>query len=134
MCHGDIKTIMKNYESTREKINKNGYNLEYYQNDFSDAGHRASIMKEFYRIILERCKNNRYKHKEIIDFLIKFNQFFTTNYDPLLYRFLLQIKEDGDIEKDEFYRDLERIHEGYITNLELCEDIPLRNIPQKTGI
>ena len=112
------------------KIEDNDYNLEAYQNEIQDEGYRSAIMTKFYETILRNCRV-RYKYKEVVSFLLNFSNFFTINYDPLLYRFLLQSKKNTIPDStDQFYGDLQDIHEGKITNISF-EDKPLNSLVKK---
>ena len=129
ITYDHIKRVMNLYEGLEEKIKQNNFNLEAYQNELEEMADRSTVITEFYRIILKRCRT-KYKHKEVISFLLSFKKFFTTNYDPLLYRFLLQSSK-SDINNDVFYRDLVTIHSGSISNITISNDIPLKAITQK---
>ncbi len=128
--YDDMKITMNEYEGLVEKIRTNGYNLEAYKNEILNAGHRASVTKEFYRTILRRCKAH-YKHEEVVCFLGHFNKYFTTNYDPLIYRFLLQFKKEDVDTRSRFYKDIKDVHSGEVTNLGAFDDRPLRAIAKR---
>ena len=49
-----------------------------------------------------------------MDFFMFFDKFFTTNYDPLLYRYLLDFKSASDIDNSSFIEDLDGINAGMI--------------------
>ena len=133
-----IKKIikMKRYKGTtlRRKFNKQKYdiNIELHVPEIRDVGHNSTIKKELYSDILNRCKYKKYKYKEVISFLSNFKNYYTTNYDPLLYSSLVHSKNDEDktlIESD-FCEDLRGIHKGQIT-FDTDESIPLRSITKK---
>ena len=126
-----IKKIMARYPELERKIRNSNFNLESHHQKLTSSEHLSTVMSEFYEIILNRCKT-RYKHKEVVLFLLNFNNFFTTNYDPLLYRFLLSAKELGDIDQnDSFFVDFKEIHDGTIVGMGSFENIPLSSITKK---
>ena len=127
--HDSTLKILGHYPRLKEKIEENDFNLECYQKEILGEGHRFALMENFYRTVLSRCRT-RYKHKEAITFLENFGRFFTINYDPLLYKFLLEFKGPKNISNsDEFYKDIETVHSGEVnTNL---ENMPLKALAKR---
>ena len=113
-----------------KQIKNNGYNLEAYQDGIENKHCRSAIMAKFYETILRNCRV-QYRHKETVDFLLNFSNFFTINYDPLLYRFLLQSKEISVLKSVErFYIDLKKIHDGELTDTGF-DNRPLKSVSKK---
>ena len=131
MGHRNIQEIINAYDGLWEKIRSDKYNLECHQRTLTIKGHRSTALSRFYEIILKRCRT-KYKEKETISFLSKFENFFTTNYDPLLYHFLLKAKIDTELDdQDSFYSDIAKIHSGRITGMIGFGDIRLKAITKK---
>ena len=125
--HDYVKDMLK--EEIQTKIEDNGFNLEAIQDEISEDYIKA-IMTKFYEIVLGKCRV-RYDNKSAVDFLLNFSKYYTTNYDPLLYRFLLEKKKDSDINtKSDFYNDLKEIHAGNIDIGEF-EKKPLKAVSKK---
>ena len=125
----NIKKIIK--KSVRKNIEGDNFNLEAHIEEIPQE-HRDTVMEKFYDVILKKCRKRIYRYKEVIRFFLKFDNFFTINYDPLLYRFLLNFKVNTASVESDLYRDLESIHAGIITEMEGFDDIPLRNKTKKS--
>ena len=114
----------------QKNIENDNFNLEAHIKKIPEM-YRGIVMERFYEVVLKRCKR-RIFNKEVIGFLGKFNKFFTINYDPLLYRFLLKPRIDDSVQQSELYRNLEAIHNGRITGMEDFDDILLKARPKKS--
>ena len=127
----NISDILNEYPEFLQNVIKNNCNIESCLDEIKNRGHHSTLQTELYRNILSKCRT-KYRYNETISFFLKFKKFFTTNYDPLLYRFLLQPKKASVDENESFYTDLKAIHDGNISDISICEEvIPLRAITKK---
>lgn len=123
LINDEFSTIMK----------KNNYNFELLikKSGIEEEACKL-ILDKFYGILLKKCQKPIYEYNELIKFLCKFNNYFTTNYDPLLYRYLLARKEQSDVTEDEFYKDLKKVHSGSTSfGGSGFQSIPLKAVPKK---
>ncbi len=88
-----------------------------------DKYHCAFVKEIFYDKILYQA-GGKYKRKAVAEFLYHFEQFFTTNYDPLLYLLLLSM-EGEEPEQDALYDKIQQIHDGSVQPEGEDEDTPL---------
>ena len=120
-----IKEIIS--DETKKYIEENNSNLEACLEKVSKE-HRNTVLTEFYREILDKCKKRIAKYNDLVKFFLLFNKFFTTNYDPLLYGFLLNNKSFTALDiQSQFYKDLKSIHDGEIKEMGPFDDIPLKS-------
>ena len=120
-----IKEIIS--DKTKKYIKENNSNLEACLEKVSKE-HRNTVLAEFYREILDKCKKRIAKYNSLVKFFLLFNKFFTINYDPLLYGFLLNNKSFTALDiQGQFYKDLKIIHDGKIKEMGPFENIPLKS-------
>lgn len=94
-----------------------------------DPYYLAFVKEIFYNKILQRVKR-RYNYGAVVDFLLLFDLYFTTNYDPLLYLLLLSMVGDPPA-KDRFYARIKQIHDSLVQTSEGETLTPLENLTKK---
>lgn len=106
-----IKLLLDNcmYGELKKKIEDFPGQMEIWIDQVQCPAHKAVIKEVLYRTILRRCQA-QFKYKEAIAFLQHFTEFYTTNYDPLLYLALLSVTSKEEIIKTPFYKAIEAIH------------------------
>ena len=95
----DINKILKKNNLSLKKVKKEEFNLERLVCKIKDEIHQETVLRGIYQTVLDRCKKPIKEHKTLMNFFESFDNFFTTNYDPLLYRFLLNFKSAEDTDE-----------------------------------
>ena len=129
--HASVKeSLKKNAPAIFESIDKQPEQIEKLISDGLDENSCRRFIKEiFYGKILQRC--NISPREQVLDFLGLFNNFFTTNYDPLLYLFLLKIKKRKLIDDNApYYRKVVQINAGEVS-IPKIDDFGEKSVPLK---
>ena len=104
-----IRNVREHNEEFDSSLESSCYNLENLINKFPEIS-KQTIRTEIYRTLLNRCRKRIKNHKKLINMLFNFNQFFTTNYDPLLYRFLLNFVRQEDV-NEKLLADMKKLND-----------------------
>lgn len=129
--HASVKeSLKKNAPKIFDSIDKQPEQIERLISDGLDDHSCQQFIKDiFYGKILQRCSIS--PREQVLDFLGLFNNFFTTNYDPLLYLFLLKIKKRKLIDDNTpYYRKVVQINMGEVT-IPKTEDFGENSVPLK---
>ncbi len=92
-----LQTLFNDYEAliSKEKYN---YKLEVFLQDKMDE-----VVEVFYSEILSKCEDGieEKRLKSVVEFLKKFKNYFSTNYDPLLYKIFMS----DEVLREQHHRD-----------------------------
>jgi len=114
------KNFLSRIIPNKETMQEHNYDLEKIINsDKKDETIKSVIEYHFFETINLICKNKKItKHQLILKMLNSFDNFFTTNYDPLLYHNLLlqKIQNNDSSNNNELKNEIIQICENKIEN------------------
>ena len=118
----EMKKLDTGYEDKKFKENLNeNYNIEKILGCFKDVFAQKAIKTDFVKALMEIMKNTEKNKNKASIFIKKFNNVFTLNYDPFLYKIGIKLTNKSKFKSHTQYgNDIEKLEKKF-------KDLPLPN-------